>query len=68
MAAKTSSKTATRKPAPKAFGAGRKTTAPQKPANVAPKAKLPRKGPGTSAETTAPAQQLKIQPENPPPP
>ena len=39
MATKTSSKTATRKPAPKAFGAGRKTTAPQNPADVAPKAK-----------------------------
>lgn len=62
MATKASSKTATRKPAPKAFGAGRKTTAPQKPASVAPKAKVPRKGP---AEPTAPAKQLTSQAEKP---
>src|SRR5438552_5550447 len=60
MATKASSKTATRKPAPKAFGAGRKTTAPQKPAHVAPKAKVPKKGPAAPA---APATQLKSQPE-----
>src|SRR4029077_8350130 len=65
MAAKTSSKTATRKPAPKAFGAGRKTTAPQKPADVAPKAKVPKKGPAAPAEPTASAKQLKSQPERP---
>src|SRR4029077_4652215 len=65
MAAKTSSKTATRKPAPKAFGAGRKTTAPQKPADVAPKAKVPKKGPAAPAEPTASAKQLKSQPEKP---
>jgi len=63
MATKASSKTATRKPAPKAFGAGRKTTAPQKPADVAPKAKVPKKGPAAPAEPTAPAKQLKSQPE-----
>src|SRR6266446_10807456 len=63
MATKASSKTATRKPAPKAFGAGRKTTAPQKPAHVAPKAKAPKKGPAAPAESTAPAKQLKSQPE-----
>jgi translation initiation factor IF-2 len=43
MATKTSSKTATGKPAPKPFGAGRKSTAPQKSAAAAPKAKLPKK-------------------------
>ena len=42
MATKTSSKTATRKAAPSA--AGRKTTAPEKPADVAPKAKVAKKG------------------------
>ena len=42
MATKTSSKTATRKAAPSA--AGRKTTAPEKPADVAPKAKATKKG------------------------
>src|SRR5215208_3013351 len=61
MAAKTSSKTATRKPAPSA--AGRKTTPPDKAADVAPKAKVPKKGPAASAEPTAPATQLKGQPE-----
>ena len=65
MATKASSKTATRKPAPKAFGAGRKTTAPQKLADVAPKAKVPKKGPAAPAEPTAPAKQLKSQPEKP---
>src|SRR5439155_22242915 len=63
MATKASSKTATRKPAPKAFGAGRKTTAPQKPAHLAPKAKVPKKGPAAPTELTAPAKQLKSQPE-----
>src|SRR5262245_45670874 len=58
MATKTSSKTATRKPAPKAFGAGRKPTAPHKPADVAGKAKAPKKTPGTPAgEPTATAKQ-----------
>src|SRR5213083_3398727 len=65
MATKASSKTATRKPAPKTFGAGRKTTAPQKPAHVAPKAKVPKKGPAAPAEPIAPAKQLKSQPEKP---
>jgi translation initiation factor IF-2 len=50
MATKTSSKTATRKPAPKAFGAGRKTTAPEKPADVGSKAK---KGLKTDVATAA---------------
>jgi len=63
MATKASSKTATRKPAPSP--AGRKTTAPQKPAHVAPKAKVPKKGPAAPAEPTAPAKQLKSQPEKP---
>ncbi len=63
MATKASSKTATRKPA--ASAAGRKTTAPQKPAHVAPKAKVPKKGPAAPAEPTAPAKQLKSQPEKP---
>ena len=65
MATKASSKTATRKPAPKAFGAGRKSTAPQKPADVAPKGKGPKKGTTAPAEPTAPAKQLKSQPEKP---
>jgi hypothetical protein len=60
MATKTSSKTATRKAAPSA--AGRKTTAPEKPADVAPKAKLPKKGPAPPAEPTASATQ-QSQPE-----
>src|SRR6266487_489383 len=42
MATKTSSKTASRKPAPKAFGAAPKTTAAPKPA-AAPKSKVPKK-------------------------
>jgi len=42
MATKTSSKTASRKPAPKAFGAARKTAAAPKPA-AAPKSKVPKK-------------------------
>ena len=61
MATKTSSKTATRKPT--ASAAGRKTTAPHKPANVAPKTKLPKKGLETRAEPTAPARQLTSQAE-----
>ena len=60
MATKASSKTATRKPA--ASAAGRKTTAPQKPVHVAPKAKVPKKAPAAPAEPTAPAKQLKSQP------
>jgi len=63
MATKASSKTATRKPAPKAFGAGRKTTAPQKPAHVAARAKVPKKGAEAPAEPAPPAKQLKTQPE-----
>src|SRR5215469_10815736 len=65
MATKTSSKTATRKPTPKAFGAGRKTTAHQKPADVAAKAKLPKKGPAASAGPSPTAKQLKSQSEKP---
>ena len=61
MATKTSSKTATRKPAPS--GAGRKTTAPQKPADVAAKAKVAKKGPAAAAEPTASGKELKSQPE-----
>src|SRR5262245_32731032 len=63
MATKTSSKTATRKPA--ASAAGRKTTAPHKPADVGQKAKLPKKGPAAPAEPTATAKQLKKVPEKP---
>src|ERR1700746_2181098 len=63
MATKTSSKTATRKPA--ASAAGRKTTAPQKPASVAPKAKVRKKGLETPAQSTAPARQRTRQPEKP---
>jgi translation initiation factor IF-2 len=65
MATKTSSKTAKRKPASKAFKAGRKTTARHKPAEAAPKAKVPKKGLETPAEPSAPAKQLKSQPEKP---
>jgi translation initiation factor IF-2 len=61
MATKTSSKTATRKTGPSA--AGRKTTAPEKPAEVAPKAKLPKKGAAAPAEPTASATQ-QSQPEH----
>src|SRR2546423_912062 len=61
MATKTSSKTATRKTGPSA--AGRKTTAPEKPAGVAPKAKLPKKGSAAPAEATASATQ-QSQPED----
>ena len=61
MATKTSSKTATRKPA--ASAAGRKTTAAQKPADVEAKAKVPQKGPVAPAEPTTSAKQLKSQPE-----
>lgn len=65
MATKTSSKTATRKAAPSA--AGRKTTAPEKPADVTPKAKVPRKGSAAPAEPAASATQ-QSQPEHPTPP
>jgi translation initiation factor IF-2 len=61
MATKTSSKTATRKTGPSA--AGRKTTAPEKPAGVTPKAKLPKKGSAAPAEPTASATQ-QSQPEH----
>ena len=61
MATKTSSKTATRKAAPSA--AGRKTTAPEKPAEVAPKGKLPKKGSAAPAEAAASAAQ-QSQPEH----
>src|SRR3954447_15516098 len=64
MATKTSSKTATRKAAPSA--AGRKTTAPEKPGDVAVKAKVPKKG--SAAEPPASAtQQSKPEPASPPP-
>src|SRR5262245_55655020 len=64
MATKTSSsKTATRKPAPKAFEAVRKAPAPQKPAAVASKTKVPKKGPAAAAEPTPSAKQQKSQPE-----
>src|SRR5512132_3152395 len=63
MATKASSKTATRKPA--ASAAGRKTTAPQKPVHVAPKAKVLKKGPAAPTEPTASAKQLKSQREKP---
>jgi translation initiation factor IF-2 len=61
MATKTSSKTATRKTGPSA--AGRKTTAPETPAELAPKAKLPKKGSAAPAEPTASATQ-QSQPEH----
>ncbi len=59
MATKTSGKTATRKPAAKGFAAGRKTTAAQKPAVVAPKVKPQKKGLETEGapETTASEKQ-----------
>src|ERR1043166_3921935 len=58
MATKTGSKTATRKPAPKGFGAGRKTTAPDKPADVAAKTKPSKKAPETAAtDAGTPAKQ-----------
>src|SRR5436190_1291621 len=63
MATKTSSKTATRKPA--AGPAGRKTTAPQKAADVARKAKVLKKSPAAPAEPTAPAKQLRSESEKP---
>src|SRR5512133_3737055 len=63
MATKTSSKTATRKPA--ANAAGRKTTAAQKPADVEAKAKVPQKGPAAPSEPTTSAKQLKSQHEKP---
>ncbi|KAG0505433.1 MAG: Translation initiation factor IF-2 [Candidatus Udaeobacter sp.] len=59
MATKTSSKIATRKPA---ASAARKTTAAEKPADVAPKAKVPRKGSAAPAEPAASATQ-QSQPE-----
>ncbi|HXO94292.1 MAG TPA: translation initiation factor IF-2 N-terminal domain-containing protein, partial [Candidatus Acidoferrum sp.] len=65
MATKASSKTAKRKPAPKAFGAGRKATARQKPAEGAPKAKVPKKGLETPAQPPAPARQRPRQREKP---
>jgi translation initiation factor IF-2 len=64
MATKSSSKTATRKPASKAFGPGRKTTAPQKPADAAAKAKPLKKAPQTAAaEPIASAKQRTSQPQ-----
>jgi translation initiation factor IF-2 len=65
MATKTSSKTATRKPAPKALGTGRKATAAQKPV-VAPKAKPLKKGPEKEvapAEPTASGKERTVRPE-----
>jgi translation initiation factor IF-2 len=64
MATKTSSKTATRKAAPSATG--RKSTAPDKPADVAAKGKVPKKGSAGPAEPTASATQ-QSQPEHAPP-
>src|SRR6476661_442700 len=61
MATKTSSKTATRKTSPSA--AGRKTTAPEKPADVTPKAKLAKKGSAAPAQPTASPTQ-ESQPEH----
>ena len=63
MATKTGSKTATHKPS--ASAAGRKTTAPQKQADVARKAKVIKKGLAAPAEPTAPAKQLRSQSEKP---
>ena len=67
MATKTSSKTATRKPAAKAFGAGRKTSAAQKSSGVPPKVKPPKKGLETEVapETTAPGKERTGRPEKP---
>src|SRR6516165_9632214 len=65
MATKTSSKTATRKSAPKGFGAGRKTTAPQKPADITPKTKAPKKALETPGEPAGRARQRTSQPEKP---
>src|SRR5215475_2734066 len=59
MATKTSSKTATRKPA--AGAAGHKSTAPQEPAGVAQKPNLAKKG--LAASTAPTAKQLKSPPE-----
>jgi translation initiation factor IF-2 len=63
MATKTSSKNASRKPAPKAFGSGRKSTAPQKPGDVASKAKRGLKPDVGPAATSLPARQRTTQPE-----
>ena len=65
MATKTSSKSATRKPAAKAFGAGRKTSAAQKPSGVPPKVKPQKKGLETEVapETTAAGKQGTVRPE-----
>jgi translation initiation factor IF-2 len=66
MATKTSSKPATRKPAAKGFGAGRKTAAAQKPTGVVSKAKPPRKGVEKDvgpADITAPGKQRTGPPE-----
>jgi translation initiation factor IF-2 len=63
MATKTSSKIATRKAVPSA--AGRKTTAPEKPGDVAAKAKLPKKGAAAPGEPTASATE-QSQPEHAP--
>src|ERR1700758_1315736 len=66
MATKTSSKTATGKPAPKPFGTGRRTTAPEKPAGAEPKTKLPKKGLETvpaPADAAARAKSRAIEPE-----
>jgi translation initiation factor IF-2 len=69
MATKTSSKTAMRKPAAKAFGPGRKTAAPQKPDDVAAKTKVPQKGLGKdlaradAAASSKPRPTLREKPE-----
>ena len=65
MATKTSSKTATRKPASKAFGAGRKTIAPEKPADVASKAKKGLKTDVAPAAAPPPVRQRTTQPQKP---
>ena len=49
---------------PRKLGAGRKTTAPQKPVDVAAKAKVAKKGPAAAAEPTASGKQLKSEPKN----
>ncbi|HEU0209395.1 MAG TPA: translation initiation factor IF-2 [Candidatus Udaeobacter sp.] len=63
MATKASGKTATRKPAPKGFGAGRKTTAPHNPADAAPKAKKGLKTDVVAAAAPVSSRQRTTQPE-----
>jgi translation initiation factor IF-2 len=71
MATKTSSKTAMGKASPKTFGAGRKTTAPQKSATAALKTKASKKGlenQGPTAVAAEPAKQRAPQSQTPQPP